>query len=214
MAGAQWRLSKYLLSRYKKEDEPCPCLSLLIVRFCCSGQSALLSVHPKAQASLSSQGRDRAWSSARDWGSHRLPGQPSSPRLLPTVCLPCSISGSSHYICIHQKPSLGLLISGHCVCCHLPPVPSHTSEIRLCPVAWTCPWPVMAITHKLPAVHPEAHLFMSQGTNYQFKSILNSCFLRYLQCLALPRWLSSKEFTCQCRRHRRHGFNPWVRKIP
>ena len=23
-----------------------------------------------------------------------------------------------------------------------------------------------------------------------------------------------KEPTCQCRRHKRHGFNPWVRKIP
>ena len=28
----------------------------------------------------------------------------------------------------------------------------------------------------------------------------------------LPRWLSSKESTC--RRCKRHGFNPWVRKIP
>ena len=27
----------------------------------------------------------------------------------------------------------------------------------------------------------------------------------------LPRWLSGKERTCQCRRF---GFNPWVRKIP
>ena len=26
-----------------------------------------------------------------------------------------------------------------------------------------------------------------------------------------PLWLSSKESTCQCRRH---GFNPWVKKIP
>ena len=29
--------------------------------------------------------------------------------------------------------------------------------------------------------------------------------------LGLPWWLSGKESTCQCRRHR---FNPWVRKIP
>ena len=29
----------------------------------------------------------------------------------------------------------------------------------------------------------------------------------------LPRWLSGKESTCQCRRHRRCGFNPWVGKI-
>ena len=27
----------------------------------------------------------------------------------------------------------------------------------------------------------------------------------------LPRWPSGKEPACQCRRH---GFNPWVRKIP
>ena len=32
--------------------------------------------------------------------------------------------------------------------------------------------------------------------------------------LLLPRWLSSKEPACQRRRHRRHGFNPWVGKIP
>ena len=31
------------------------------------------------------------------------------------------------------------------------------------------------------------------------------------QIQGLPWWLSGKESTCQCRRHR---FNPWVRKIP
>ena len=30
----------------------------------------------------------------------------------------------------------------------------------------------------------------------------------------LPRWRSSKEFACQCRRHRRCGFSPWVGNIP
>ena len=30
----------------------------------------------------------------------------------------------------------------------------------------------------------------------------------------LPRWCSGKESASQCRRRRRHGFNPWVRKIP
>ena len=28
-----------------------------------------------------------------------------------------------------------------------------------------------------------------------------------------PRWLSGKEPTCQCRRQKRCGFDPWVRKI-
>ena len=32
--------------------------------------------------------------------------------------------------------------------------------------------------------------------------------------MRLPRWLSGKESACQCRRHRRCRFNPWVRKIP
>ena len=29
-----------------------------------------------------------------------------------------------------------------------------------------------------------------------------------------PRWYSGKESACQCRRHKRHEFSPWVRKIP
>ena len=29
-----------------------------------------------------------------------------------------------------------------------------------------------------------------------------------------PRWLRSKESACQFRKLRRHGFNPWVGKIP
>ena len=32
--------------------------------------------------------------------------------------------------------------------------------------------------------------------------------------LLLPWWLSGKESACQCRRHRRRGFDPWVWKIP
>ena len=30
----------------------------------------------------------------------------------------------------------------------------------------------------------------------------------------LPWRLSGKEFSCQCKRHRRRGFDPWVRKTP
>ena len=30
----------------------------------------------------------------------------------------------------------------------------------------------------------------------------------------LPRGHQGKESMCQCRRHKRHGFHPWVRKIP
>ena len=30
----------------------------------------------------------------------------------------------------------------------------------------------------------------------------------------LFRWFSGKEFACQCRRHKRCGFDPWVREDP
>ena len=30
----------------------------------------------------------------------------------------------------------------------------------------------------------------------------------------LPRWHQGKELTCQCRRHKRCRYDPWVRKIP
>ena len=30
----------------------------------------------------------------------------------------------------------------------------------------------------------------------------------------LPRGVSGKEPACQCRRHNRHGFDPWVGRIP
>ena len=33
----------------------------------------------------------------------------------------------------------------------------------------------------------------------------------YIQNKGCPWWLSGKEIACQCRRH---GFNPWYRKIP
>jgi len=32
--------------------------------------------------------------------------------------------------------------------------------------------------------------------------------------LELPRWFSGKESACQWRRQNRHGFDPWVGKVP
>ena len=32
-------------------------------------------------------------------------------------------------------------------------------------------------------------------------------------CMGLPRWHTGKESACQCGRHRRLGFDPWVRKM-
>ena len=44
----------------------------------------------------------------------------------------------------------------------------------------------------------------------------DSCTCINLTCSlnGLPWWLSGKECTCQCRRPKTCGFDPWVRKIP
>ena len=40
------------------------------------------------------------------------------------------------------------------------------------------------------------------------------CWTRTTAYIGLPRWLSCKEAACQCPRHKRHRFDPWVRKTP
>ena len=52
--------------------------------------------------------------------------------------------------------------------------------------------------------------------NQKWTHILSKC---PLQDIFTPgggplRWLSCKESTCQCGRHRRLRFDPWVRKVP
>ena len=58
-------------------------------------------------------------------------------------------------------------------------------------------------------------LFSFPAAHLQYIDKLFTCFYTHLWVfLRLPRWLSDKESTCQCRSHRRRGFNPWVGKIP
>ena len=38
--------------------------------------------------------------------------------------------------------------------------------------------------------------------------------LSYMAFMGFPGGTSDKEPTCQCRRHKRSGFSPWVGKIP
>ena len=53
------------------------------------------------------------------------------------------------------------------------------------------------------------------GLFYGFSILFHSSICSYLcQYHGPHRWLSGKEFTCQCRSHRRCRFNLWVRKIP
>ena len=40
------------------------------------------------------------------------------------------------------------------------------------------------------------------------------CSLQGCSFFHLPRWLSGKVSACQCRRHKRCGFDPWVRRFP
>ena len=37
---------------------------------------------------------------------------------------------------------------------------------------------------------------------------------KILKVLGIPRWLIVKESACQCRRYRKPGHDPWVKKIP
>ena len=57
-----------------------------------------------------------------------------------------------------------------------------------------------------------------QGNRQKSKNPVN-CFLKEIDNLkntgegeGLPRCLSGKESACQCRRHSRHGLDPWMRK--
>ena len=52
--------------------------------------------------------------------------------------------------------------------------------------------------------------------NYKFNGLSVCLFWfnhTYYRNCGLPRWLSGKLSSCQCRKHRRCGFDPWVRKI-
>jgi hypothetical protein len=68
-------------------------------------------------------------------------------------------------------------------------------------------------------------IFLTQGSNLRLLPLLHwqgdSSPLFHLWLLVgfvthcgLCRWLSGKESTCQCRRHRRFGFDLWFGKIP
>ena len=39
-------------------------------------------------------------------------------------------------------------------------------------------------------------------------------YTMYMDTQRLPRWYSGERICLRCRRHKRHGFDPWVRKIP
>ena len=45
-------------------------------------------------------------------------------------------------------------------------------------------------------------------------SVIRASFLLFVCIPPPPYWLSGKEPACQCRRHKRDRFDPWIGKIP
>ena len=64
-------------------------------------------------------------------------------------------------------------------------------------------------TQNLNLLHVRKWVVLLKG-NLLYKTFFASLY----DISSLTRWLSGKEGICQCRRHRRRGFDPWVRKIP
>ena len=58
-----------------------------------------------------------------------------------------------------------------------------------------------------------AILFFAIFVNHDLKKISPLMFPIGLT-IGLPRWLSGKESAYQCRSHRSHRFDTWVRKVP
>ena len=55
------------------------------------------------------------------------------------------------------------------------------------------------------------HFWVYPVAQHNAWDIAGTC---YLFGDGLPRWLSGKESACQCRRRKRHWFDPWFGKIP
>ena len=49
---------------------------------------------------------------------------------------------------------------------------------------------------------------------YTLKFRTSGLLVGFMPLWGLPRWLSGKEPACQCSSHKRHGFDPWVGRIP
>ena len=70
------------------------------------------------------------------------------------------------------------------------------------------------------AVHSPIHgdffysRYHSENSMNVSSEVILSTFVPYYTLLAFPGGVRGKEPTHQCRKHKRCGFDPWVRKIP
>ena len=91
------------------------------------------------------------------------------------------------------------------------------SHLRLCLLPWVlCVQCLVDLGYKfLTFFHSSGqYLRVSFKTPPGVSSGFCWYFIIAIFPLRLPRWFSGKEPACQCRRHKRCGFNPWVRKMP
>ena len=89
--------------------------------------------------------------------------------------------------------------------------------------AWMSSWWMLGQNKEEGTMKPWLHadpqwwhwLILKISYSGVWHEVLMSCFNRSLGCgRGFPGGTSGKEPACQCRRHKRHKFYPWVRKIP
>ena len=85
-----------------------------------------------------------------------------------------------------------------------PPLPIRCSPHDLCH-GWDLPWWLLALLQGI---------FLTQGSNPGLLHCRKILYWLSCQGSRIRVVLKVKEPACQCRRHKRYGFNPWVRKIP
>ena len=106
--------------------------------------------------------------------------------------------------CAHRELAHHLARALHCITCVL-------SHVQL----FVTPWPV---AHQAPLSmgfdRQEYYSGLPFPSRGDFPDPGIEPKLPALQADSLPLEPQWKESTCQCRRHKRHGFNPWDGKIP
>ena len=69
------------------------------------------------------------------------------------------------------------------------------------------------LTENTQVIHATKGWYLHQIQQYRlWKATYLKCVVVHLY--GLPRWHSGKESACKCGRHKRCGFNPWIRKTP
>ena len=75
-------------------------------------------------------------------------------------------------------------------------------------------WPYMSLWYcgEKKSFFPSKERFSGKGKKAQSKRFKCQNVWNYDRCF--PGGASGKEVTCQCRRYKRHKFDPWLGKIP